>query len=181
MSDSRPDDPPSAFVVRWSADLAPRLPTPKRALDLAMGRGRHSEVLAGAGYRVFGVDLRIEAVRRAGARAARHGFVLRGWVADLTQYPLPPDRFELIVVARYLQRDLFPALRAALVPGGAILYETFTEAQLALGFGPKSPDHLLAEGELRARFDGFDVMFYEEVSRAEPGGAVARIVARRPG
>ncbi len=177
MSDSRPDDPPSAFVVRWSAHLVPLLPAPKRALDVAMGRGRHSEALAGAGYRVFGVDLRIDAVRRARARSARHGFVLRGWVADLTQYPLPPHSFELIVVSLYLQRDLFPSLRAALVPGGAIVYETFTEAQLALGFGPKSPDHLLAEGELRELFDGFDVLSYEEVSAPE---AVARLVARRP-
>jgi hypothetical protein len=142
-----------------------------------MGRGRHAEALARSGYRVFGVDLRIDAVRRARARAARDGFVLRGWVADLTEYPLPLDRFELIIVSRYLERDLFPALRASLVPGGAIIYETFTEAQLALGIGPKSPDHLLGEGELRTRFEGFDVLFYEEVTEPE---AVARIVARRP-
>ncbi len=59
-----------------------------------------------------------------------------------------------------------------------MLFETFTEAQRAHGRGPTSPDHLLAPGELRARFDALEVLFYEEVVEPE---AVARIVARRSG
>ena len=58
-----------------------------------------------------------------------------------------------------------------------MLYETFTVNQRQLGFGPTSPDHLLQPGELRQLFEGFDVLFYEEVLAPE---AVARIVARRP-
>jgi len=50
------------------------------------------------------------------------------------------------------------------------------EIRRALGTGPKSPDHLLEPGELRRRFDGFEVLFYEEVSAPE---ALARIAARR--
>ena len=50
--------------------------------------------------------------------------------------------------------------------------------QRALGFGPKSADHLLEPGELRRRFDGLDILFYEEVSAPE---AVARLVARQSG
>ena len=57
-----------------------------------------------------------------------------------------------------------------------MLYETFTTGQCAFGTGPKSPDHLLEPGELRRRFDGFEVLFYEEVSAPE---AVARIAARK--
>jgi len=56
-----------------------------------------------------------------------------------------------------------------------VLYETFTTAQRALGSGPTSPDHLLEPGELRRVFEGFDVLFYEEVTAPE---AIARIVAR---
>ena len=142
-----------------------------------MGRGRHVETLARSGCRVFGVDVRLEAVQSARDRASRYQCRLRAWIADLTVYPLPRERFALVIVTRYLQRDLFPSLRESLVPGGVILYETFTEAQRALGTGPTSPDHLLAPGELCARFDGFDRVFYEEESASE---AVARIVARRP-
>ena len=178
MSDHRHDDPPSPFVVRWSTDLVVSLPPRRRALDVAMGRGRHAHLLADAGYSVFGVDWQIDAVRAAAART-RPGR-LHSWVADLTSHPLPRETFELIVVSRYLQRDLFPAIAAALVPGGAVVYETFTTRQRALGWGPKSPDHLLEPGELQMRLKrdaGLIELFSEETAAPE---AVARFVGRRP-
>jgi len=81
-----------------------------------------------------------------------------------------------VVVARYLQRDLFDAIKASVKPGGCVIYETFTSAQLAHGVGPKSPDHLLRPGELRSFFSDWNVLFYEEVDEEE---AVARLVAQR--
>jgi SAM-dependent methyltransferase len=98
-----------------------------------MGRGRHALVLAELGFRVFGVDVRLDAVRDAVALAARRGLVVRGWCADLTEFPLARERFELIVVSRYLQRDLFPSLSDTLASGGVVLFETFTEAQRGHG------------------------------------------------
>jgi len=141
-----------------------------------MGRGRHALPLARAGYRTFGVDVKLDAVRDAVFAARRAGTPIRAWCADLTEHPLPAARFELVLVTRYLQRDLFPAIRASLVPGGLVLYETFTVRQRALGVGPTSPDHLLQEGELRTYFDDFELLFYEEVLSPE---AVARLVARK--
>jgi SAM-dependent methyltransferase len=164
--------------MEWLARLDDCMPRRRRALDIAMGRGRHAIPLAGAGFGTFGVDIRFDALRDAAIAAASTGVVVHGWCADLTQHPLPRERFELVVVARYLQRDLFPAIRAALAPGGVVLYETFTTAQRALGVGPTSPDHLLEPGELRGYFEGFEILFYEEVSAPE---AVARIVAKRSG
>ena len=99
---------------------------------------------------------------------------MRGWCADLTMFPLPPAAFDLVIVTRYLQRDLFPSIRGAVRPGGCVIYETFTVRQRALGVGPTSPDHLLEPGELRAMFTGWDVLFDEEVATPE---AVARLVA----
>jgi SAM-dependent methyltransferase len=141
-----------------------------------MGRGRHALVLARAGYRVFGVDRRFDAVREAVARARAEGLDIHGWCADLTEHPLPRRRFDLVVVTRYLQRDLFAPIRESIVPGGVVVYETFTVEQRRHGTGPTSPDHLLESGELRERFAGFDVLFYEEMTSPE---AVARLVARR--
>jgi len=143
-----------------------------------MGRGRHAVALATAGFRVFGVDVRFDAVRDATLRVRAAGGQLHGWCADLIEHPLPSSRFDVIVVTRYLQRSLFHALRAAVRPGGVVLYETFTTAQRALGTGPTSPDHLLEPGELRRAFGGFEVLFYEEVTALE---AMARIAARRSG
>jgi SAM-dependent methyltransferase len=175
MSDPHHADPPSTLVATWAERLA-RPPARRRALDVAMGRGRHAEVLARAGYEVFGVDWQFDVVRDAVARGRLSGFAVRGWVADLTRQALPQGIFDLVVVTRYLQRDLFPAIRGAVAPEGVVLYETFTERQRALGWGPRSPEHLLKPLELRSAFADFDVMFYEEVEEPE---AVARLVARR--
>jgi tellurite methyltransferase len=164
-----------AWVAEWLARLAPRGGERLCALDLAMGRGRHAVALARAGFKTFGIDIRFDAVRDAKLAADAAGVRVHVWCADLTQHPLPSARFDLIVVTRYLQRDLFPALRAAVRPGGVVLYETFTTAQRALGRGPASPDHLFEPGELLRSFEGFEVLFYEEVSAPD---AVARIAAR---
>ena len=177
---------PSPFIVEWieriatgrvrlQADLTRERGGHPRALDVAMGRGRHAVALARAGFRTFGVDVRLDAVRDAIAEGQRANVRVHGWCADLTQHPLPRGPFDLVLVSRFLQRDLFPDLRAAVAPGGLVLYETFTTAQRALGRPPTSPDHLLEPGELRRLFDGFDEVFYEEVLAPD---AVARLVAR---
>jgi len=178
MCDHHAPDPPSRFVADWIRRLVGGAGAPKRALDVAVGRGRHAEVLAAEGFSTFGVDVSVDAVRGAVARAAARGLVVRGWCADLTRHALPLEHFALVVVVRYLQRDLFAALVRTLAPGGVLLYETFTEGQRAVGRGPTSPDHLLKPGELRAAFADLDVLFYEEV--LEPD-ALARLVARKAG
>jgi tellurite methyltransferase len=170
---------PSPFVMESLGRYAPprgdsRMLT--RVFDVAMGRGRHALPIARNGYCVYGVDVNPEALQDAALVAQREGVHLRVWCADLTQHPLPRAYFDVVLVTRYLQRDLFPAIRDAVVPGGIVIYETFTVKQLALGVGPKSPDHLLEPGELRRHFDDFEVLFYEEVERPE---AVARLVARK--
>jgi 2-polyprenyl-3-methyl-5-hydroxy-6-metoxy-1,4-benzoquinol methylase len=141
-----------------------------------MGRGRHALLLARHGFETFGVDVKRDAVGDARAAAAREGLRIRGWCADLTVSPLPEAAFDLVVVARYLQRSLFDAIKASVKPHGYVIYETFTTAQLALGAGPTSPDHLLKPGELRSAFADWDVLSYEEVDAPE---AVARLVAER--
>lgn len=166
---------PSPFIVEWVERIARDRARPPHALDVAMGSGRHAVMMARAGLRTFGVDVKLQAVRDAMRAAQREGARVDGWCADLTQHPLPRGRFDLIVVSRYLQRDLFPALRAALAPGGTLLYETFTIHQRALQRPPTSPDHLLEPGELRTRFADLDLLFYEEIRAPE---AVARLAAR---
>jgi tellurite methyltransferase len=168
----------SPFVAGWIERLAPRATSSRRALDLAMGRGRHALVLARHGFETYGVDVNLDAVHDAVTAAAREELIVRGWCADLTAFPLPVAMFDLVVVTRYLQRDLWPSMRGAVRPGGCVICETFTVRQRAHGTGPTSADHLLEPGELRSSFRGWDVLFSEEVSAPE---AVARFVARKPG
>jgi SAM-dependent methyltransferase len=168
---------PSPFVVQRLALLAAASRTPGRGLDVAAGRGRHLIPLARSGYRTFGVDVRFDAIAEARDACARSGLGVVVWCADLERHPLPGAFFDVIVVTRYLQRSLFESLAAALTPGGALIYETFTTAQLALGTGPRSPEHLLRPGELRGAWPSLTVEYYEEVDAPE---ALARLVARRP-
>jgi SAM-dependent methyltransferase len=167
---------PSPFVIDWITRAANEQAAPRRALDIAMGGGRHALPLARAAFDTFGVDIRFDAVHDAVASAAAEGLIVRGWCADLTRHPLANGRFDLVVVSRYLQRDLFPSIADALKPGGMLVYETFTTAQLAHGVGPRSPDHLLLPGELRRGFAELEILFYEEVTSPE---AVARLAAQK--
>lgn len=176
MSHERRSDPPSPFVVEWIARLAPPIGHLQSALDVAMGRGRHALLMAQAGMTAYGVDLNLDAVRDAKDRAAIAGVRLLAWCADLTESPPPRARFDLVLVTRYLQRDLSASLADALAPGGVLLYETFTVDHVAHGRGPTSPVHLLKRGELQTMFDPLEVMFYEEVLQPD---AVARLVARK--
>jgi len=168
---------PSPFAAEWIAMLAVPSLKPHKALDVAMGRGRHAMVLARHGFETFGVDLDFDVVKAAMRGASLEGLRIRGWCADLTMAGLPERVFDIVVVTRYLERSLFETIKASVRLGGCIVYETFTTAQLELGVGPRSPDHLLHPGELRTAFKDWDVMFYEEVDRPE---AVARLVAQRP-
>ncbi len=86
---------------------------------------------------------------------------------------------DLVLVFRYLHRPLFPAIVRALVPGGVLLYETFTRAHAAVRRKPSNPDFLLAPGELRVLVEGLEIL---EAREGEvDGDQVASIAARKPG
>jgi SAM-dependent methyltransferase len=135
------DTPPSDWVSRW----APLLPPSARVLDVACGHGRHVRWLAAAGHRVTALD-REEALLAPLAALAN---VERTVVADIESgpWPLAGAAFDAVVVTNYLWRALFPALRAAVAPGGLLVYETFAQGHEALG-RPRRPEFLLRPGEL---------------------------------
>lgn len=82
----------------------------------------------------------------------------------------------MILCINYLQRPLFPQIEAALKPGGEVLVETYTRAQLQFASGPRSPNHLLEPGELRSAFRTLQTVFYRELTA---GKGIASILARR--
>lgn len=130
--------PPSDWVVRWT----PLLPPGAQVLDVACGHGRHTHWLAAAGHRVTAID-------RDSALLAPLAGVATPIVADLEAdpWPLPGQAFDAVLVTNYLWRALFPALLAAVAPGGLLIYETFAQAHAALG-RPRRPEFLLRPGEL---------------------------------
>jgi len=180
-----------AGIVR---ELLPLLPMGE-ALDLACGTGRHTMLLAARGQHVTGVDwsgaaLEILETHARAARVPVHcthslgvaGRSNRGSIeivqANLEEITLPERSYDLILCIRYLQRSLFPQICRALRPGGMVLFETYTRAQLAFVGGPQHPDHLLEPGELRNAFPDLCVLFYRELCA---GQGIASLAAKKTG
>jgi SAM-dependent methyltransferase len=183
--------PPSepASIVR---ELLPLLPTGP-ALDIACGMGRHALLLAARRQHVTAVDfssvaletLEVRArgmhttVRRSdhfhpGVRHSHGGLDLIH--ANLEKAHLPEHSYDLILCVQYLQRSLFPQMVRALRPGGVLLMETFTQAQLEFSDGPRNPAYLLETGELREAFPELCVLFYREL---RAGVGIASLVAKK--
>jgi tellurite methyltransferase len=174
----RQDDgirPPSSFLV----EHLHRLPA-GRALDIATGDGRHALYLARHGWRVEAIDFAHTASARVQMLARRDALPVGVVQADLDNFRLPRERYDVVVNVRYLQRSLFPALKACVRRGGAVVFETFIRDQQQLGH-PRNPAFLLERGELAAQFEDFEVLACEEGRfETETGPAfLARLLARR--
>jgi len=168
---------PSPALVRALAAHGAML-AGRRAFDLACGSGRNAVYLALQGFEVTAIDRLPDALEKAADLARRSGVALHTLELDLE----PPGALaglgaDLVVVVRYLERALFATLERVVVPGGLLVYETFTEAQAALGH-PRNPRFLLRAGELRRGFPDLETLEYEEGFL--DGAHVARLVARRP-
>jgi SAM-dependent methyltransferase len=97
--------------------------------------------------------------------------------ANLEEIQLPAAAFSLILCLQYLQRSHFQVMARALKPGGMLLFETFTRAQLNYSGGPRNPAYLLEPGELRTAFPELHPLFYRELNA---GQGIASLVAQRP-
>lgn len=174
-------DAPHPLVVEYAAKLKPG-----RALDVACGAGRHAIWLAERGWRVTAVDYSRVAIEILLGRARERGLTIDARVADLErdEFSLEPRSYDLIVNCGYLQRDLFPAIRAGVRVGGLVL-AVIKMADDDPGVKPINPAFLLDPGELRAEFSGWELWHdYEGKPRHRPHplhlpGGNAEIVARR--
>jgi len=70
-----------------------------------------------------------------------------------------------------------PEIERTLQPGGMLLFETYTTAQMAFEGGPRNPAYLLEPGELRASFPELRIIFYRELSA---GQGKASLLAQKP-
>lgn len=161
------------------------------ALDLACGSGRNGLYLLANGIPVVFADrdrASLASIRQY--LAAGYPGVQRDrarlWEVDLEipgTRPLAGMQFGAIAVFRYLHRPLMQGIKSAVVPGGLVVYETFTREQAALG-RPRNPDFLLRPEELCDTFYGWNILHSFEGTELDPVSgqrrAIAQLVAEKP-
>ena len=154
------------------------LPRQGRALDIAGGAGRHATWLAKHGLDVTITDISKNGLRIAAFRAQQQGVKIKEYCCDLEADPLLPEgKFDVIVSFHYLQRSLWPAMRAALAVNAWLVFVQPTVRNLERHARPQK-DYLLAEGEAAAVAEGLYVYSYRE-DWLEEGRHEAVVVARR--
>jgi tellurite methyltransferase len=102
--------PPLEFL----RTLAARMPAGSRVLDLACGTGRHSLLFAEqSGCKVLGVDSSAVAIELMRARDPG----IETMVCAAEEFAFAEEAFDLAIVSMFLDRNLFPKIRACVKPG----------------------------------------------------------------
>jgi ubiquinone/menaquinone biosynthesis C-methylase UbiE len=137
-------------------------------LDLAGGAGHHAIWLAQQGWHMTLADWSDTALKIAYEKAAKSQVELemqQGHALDLvSKYSTDSRRFGFVLVSFFLDRAVLPWLPKVLVPGGLLLYRTYTEDNERLGNprGPRDPNHLLRSQELLETYRGMRILHYNE-------------------
>ncbi|HZN37365.1 MAG TPA: class I SAM-dependent methyltransferase [Planctomycetota bacterium] len=156
---------PNAFLAQHAKLLVGPV------LSLAEGEGRNAVFLASLGLDVLGIDGSEVGLAKARALAAARGVSIRTEVADLATYEPPEQAFGAVVsISAHLpsvaRKRLHGLAERALRPGGIVLLEAYTRAQLARTTGgPKDPDMLMSREELLAEFANCEPMLAREIER----------------
>jgi len=113
-----------AHRSRWRQELAERLPDEARVLELGCGAGMADTRILAERFRVTGVDVSVEQIRRARVNVPAADFVQ----ADFTQLELTTASFDAVAAFysfNHVPRDTLPQLLSRiyswLVPGGLFL------------------------------------------------------------
>ena len=137
------------------------LPAEGEALDLACGRGGNALYLAARGLVTHAWDISPVAVKALSDRARRNGLPLVAQQRDVSAHPPEPETFDIIVVSRFLDRTLAPAICAALRERGLLFYQTFIREKTA-DTGPNNPAYRLEANELLRLFQSLHLIYYHE-------------------
>jgi cyclopropane fatty-acyl-phospholipid synthase-like methyltransferase len=151
---------PNAYLVRQGPHLQRG-----RTLALADGEGRNSVWLAREGLKVDAFDFSPNAVEKARRLATRHHAEVNFTCTDWQSFDWKPAYYDNVVgiffqfAAPDERAELFRRIDASLKPGGVLVIQGYTPAQLQFKTGgPGKLDHLYDEPLIRSAFPGYTVL-----------------------
>ena len=158
-----------------------------KALVLAMGEGRNAVYLAENGFDVTGVDISAVGIEKCERLAEERGVAVNSVVADLTDYDMGREQYDLITNFYFFDKSILPGVIDSLKPGGIFIFETYSRDHPKHSkFGPKNPNYLVKPNELLEIFKSFRILYYEDmVTELNEGmhkgkAALIRLIARKP-
>lgn len=164
-----------------------------RLLSLAEGEGRNAVYLAGLGYDVTAVDASAVGLQKAERLAEQRQVKIHTEVCDLAQYSIEPEQFDAVVsifchIPKPVRQNLHRQVVAGLKPGGVLLLEAYTPAQIALGTGgPPVAELTMQLVDLQNELAGLEFLQGQELERDvvegthhTGRGAVVQVIARKP-
>lgn len=156
---------PNDFLAEHASLLADPV------LSLAESEGRNAVFMALLGHRVLGVDSSAVGLAKAHQLAASRGLSIQTEVVDLATYTPPADTFGAVVsifahLPSHMRKRLHQRVVQALKPGGVMVLEGYSKAQIDRGTGgPKDIDMLLSRAEIEQEFSGFEIVLSRELER----------------
>lgn len=180
---------PNAFLAEHYKSL--RGPV----LSLSEGEGRNAVFLASHGLEVVCVDLSSAALAKAERLAEARNVKITTMVCDLATYQPQPDHYGSVIsiwahLPSRVRSRLYPLVERSLRPGGVILLEAYSEAQLPRDTGgPKDLDMLMTADKVRREFPHSEPVLLREIERVVteggghtgPGSVVQFLGRRMPG
>lgn len=157
---------PNAFLV----DCLPSVRVGK-ALCLGEGEGRNAVYLARQGFDVTAVDISPNGLKKAQKLARQNGVRLNTVLADVQDYRIEADAWDLIIIffmhlPAVTRAILHARVVAGLHPGGVYILEGFSQFQIGRdGVGPRDPDLILNLGDLKTELEGLELRVAEYKDR----------------
>jgi SAM-dependent methyltransferase len=164
-----------------------------RTLCVAEGEGRNAVFLAEHGHDVVAVDSSAVGLEKARRLAIERGVMIETVVEDLAHLDITAGSWDAIVsifahVPPEIRKPLHRKIVHGLRPGGMLVLEAYTPAQIELGTGGPPVAELTMNLEiLREELDGLVFRHAVELQRDvvegrfhTGKGAVVQVVAIRP-
>ena len=160
-----------------------------RVLDYGCGLGNLAVAAAARGCTVVALDGSPTAIASLRERAAAAGLEVEAAAADLRFHALPEDYDTVVCIGLLMFFDCPTALaqlaqlQARVRAGGVAVVNVLKEGTTYLDMFDPAGHCLFAEGELRRRFAGWEILRSECADYPAPNGQLksfATVIARKP-